>query len=769
YGVDLTLQGQPSPFWHPAPGNGAPMPSTLKAILVHTAKDLAFRPHLTDSANPDTGSVTVYHKGPDLTTGYGALDVAEAQRLVQSGTIFEEELATIASHQYTVPVAGDSTLIPQPLKVTLAWSDPPGSTTTASVAPKLVNDLDLVVIAPNGQRFYPWTVPQPYVPASPAAYPENVEPEPLTAASIGPAVQNQEDHLNNLEQVYVETPMAGTWTVRIQPAGLAAPPQRYSLVLGTPEKPAQHLSGGKVAWVSTNRASTAQIFVKDSVPNGTVRQLTWGSNPSSQPVWAPNGAYLSFITQETLGGVNGGTLVIADMAGNSVARWFRPFNTQYIGNPSFSWDARHIAVSYYDNWGCLGLAVVDFADPYAFHTATMRTLVPALCDAGHPDPFEPDFSHDGEYVYFNGTDDYPAGPGGIFRIPTAGGPIERVFGDGVPVRRAFALSVSPDGKRIVYNSELWREDPVRNWDEESLTVDLETGVTTQLTFEPGHQYGAYAVGGDGEMVMDSSSTASGNRDLFLMENGHRVRLDISDPSNSYNDIYSVWWKRAPRCIATPAGLRAWYAMDALQGTQFADLAGGINGTVGNGATSALGMVNSGLGFDGVDDFASVPNQSQLNVGTGDFAITAWVRLPAGDTGTRVLLDKRQSSPLRGYQLLSNRGCLMLQLADAVGSGYSNYSSNVCIADGKWHHVAVSIRRNSATGIQWYRDGAASTVSNSVARNGSLDSTGPLYIGRAINGGVTWRGQLDELLLFGRALAASEVQALFQAGPSGMCR
>ena len=47
-----------------------------------------------------------YYKGPDFSTGYGALDVAEALRLVQAGRIVENELTTSALHQYTVTVPG---------------------------------------------------------------------------------------------------------------------------------------------------------------------------------------------------------------------------------------------------------------------------------------------------------------------------------------------------------------------------------------------------------------------------------------------------------------------------------------------------------------------------------------------------------------------------------------------------------------------------------------------------------------------------------------
>ena len=53
--------------------------------------------------------------------------------------------------------------------------------------PQLVNDLDLVVRSPSNVRAYPWTLGG-------------------TANPGAPAVQTQENHLDNIEQVFVANP-----------------------------------------------------------------------------------------------------------------------------------------------------------------------------------------------------------------------------------------------------------------------------------------------------------------------------------------------------------------------------------------------------------------------------------------------------------------------------------------------------------------------------------------------------------------------------------
>ena len=91
------------------------------------------------------------------------------------------------------------------LRVTLAWDDAPG---TPNVNPALVNDLDLRVTGPGGS-FLPWTLD----PSNPAAS----------------AVQDQADHVNNIEQVQVTNPAAGTWTVEVTSFDVPQGPQPFSL------------------------------------------------------------------------------------------------------------------------------------------------------------------------------------------------------------------------------------------------------------------------------------------------------------------------------------------------------------------------------------------------------------------------------------------------------------------------------------------------------------------------------------------------------------
>src|SRR5262249_3741597 len=160
--------------------NAEPLPSTIKAVLLGTATDLA--------------APAPMQPGPDFATGWGLVNAEAAAAALGARAVIEGTMTQGRSQDFRVTVAGGS----GPLSVTLAWDDREGAE-TASVA--LVTDLDLVVLDPDGTRRYPWTLDA----ANPAA----------------PAVRTQEDHLNPVEQVLVDSPAAGEWTIRV--AGTSVP------------------------------------------------------------------------------------------------------------------------------------------------------------------------------------------------------------------------------------------------------------------------------------------------------------------------------------------------------------------------------------------------------------------------------------------------------------------------------------------------------------------------------------------------------------------
>ncbi len=160
-----------------------PRNSTLKAIYATTAMDRS-RP------------------GPDYEYGYGSVRIVPALDLVRDGRFDEFEASQDQIQTFTVTIPEGQTRF----AATIAWDDVPG---TALVNPALVNNLDIIVEGPTGSLFHPWTL-------NPAVPTEN-------AARTGPNTRD------NIEQVQIDNPVAGNYTIRITGTNVPVGPQPVSI------------------------------------------------------------------------------------------------------------------------------------------------------------------------------------------------------------------------------------------------------------------------------------------------------------------------------------------------------------------------------------------------------------------------------------------------------------------------------------------------------------------------------------------------------------
>ncbi|MFL5489535.1 MAG: S8 family serine peptidase [Gemmatimonadaceae bacterium] len=235
-----TSYGAVSPGW-------VLRPSTLRAVTIHSAHDLF-------------GSVWYWNEdgpvqafpGPDFVSGYGLVDAKDAVALIANGQFVQDAVPTECDVQtWWIYSSGGAEL-----KVTLAWDDLPGDAEEPFTDPRLKNDLDLEVVAPNSTVYYPWLLDQTAMSGG-VAVPDAAQScgSDLTVArkvlptttpnfvGVGnPANSNDllsggvlqpattgKDHLNNVEQVVVAGPADGWWKIRVTGFKVASP-QPFSLV-----------------------------------------------------------------------------------------------------------------------------------------------------------------------------------------------------------------------------------------------------------------------------------------------------------------------------------------------------------------------------------------------------------------------------------------------------------------------------------------------------------------------------------------------------------
>lgn len=129
--------------------------STIRGLIIHSANRA--------SANP----------GPDYKTGWGVPDFGIAGQMISNSTdnaILQRSLNNGGKYVLNVIASGKS-----PLKVSICWTDPPGSVTNGNPindrTKKLIHDLDVRVIKGN-RTYYPWKL-DPLNPVFPASKGDN--------------------------------------------------------------------------------------------------------------------------------------------------------------------------------------------------------------------------------------------------------------------------------------------------------------------------------------------------------------------------------------------------------------------------------------------------------------------------------------------------------------------------------------------------------------------------------------------------------------------
>jgi hypothetical protein len=201
--------------------------------------------------------------------------------------------------------------------------------------------------------------------------------------------------------------------------------------------------------------------------------------------------------------------------------------------------------------------------------------------------------------------------------------------------------------------------------------------------------------------------------------------------------------------AAPAGLVAAYGFDDGSGANAADSSGkGNTGAVSGAAWTPAGKYGSALSFNGTSSKVVVPDADSLDLTTA-LTLEAWVR-PIALSAWRTIALKERSGGIV-YSLYANDpGNRPVGQVD-IGGQHNALGSGALPLD-TWSHLAVTW---DGTTLRLYVDGAqagSTTVTGTL-----LDSTGPLDIGGNDVWGEYFSGLIDEVRVYNRALAASEIQ------------
>ena len=242
-----------------------------------------------------------------------------------------------------------------------------------------------------------------------------------------------------------------------------------------------------------------------------------------------------------------------------------------------------------------------------------------------------------------------------------------------------------------------------------------------------------------------------------------LRLSVDDAAIVRSDLVEA--RVASLCtVQNVPGLVAWFPASG----QGEDVVGGREARFTGGTSFANGRVGSAFSFDGVNDSVRVLGDSALDVGTGSgFTIEFWVNSADISRNARLIAyhsGLAANSTNLGVNIFQLAGNIHTQIPDPVGNP-REFVANGALTLNTWTHVAVTYDR--ARGIaRTYLNGAqrvASSVGSYQAR-----TVGNLHFGNMPFDPNHFRGLLDEVSVYARALDAQEVYEIFAAGSVGKC-
>lgn len=168
-------------------GGAFPESALIKATLLNTANDY--------------GNV-----GPDFSFGWGMVNGLRAAMLIEDGRYLDATVTQGANNNHSITVPANTTQV----RFMVYWSD---AAAASGASPALVNDLDLVVTDPGSTTHQPWVL-------------NTTANSALLNLPAGTGI----DRLNNVEQVSIDNPAAGTYNINVAGFNVPMGPQKYYVV-----------------------------------------------------------------------------------------------------------------------------------------------------------------------------------------------------------------------------------------------------------------------------------------------------------------------------------------------------------------------------------------------------------------------------------------------------------------------------------------------------------------------------------------------------------
>ncbi|HVS81721.1 MAG TPA: LamG-like jellyroll fold domain-containing protein [Pyrinomonadaceae bacterium] len=250
--------------------------------------------------------------------------------------------------------------------------------------------------------------------------------------------------------------------------------------------------------------------------------------------------------------------------------------------------------------------------------------------------------------------------------------------------------------------------------------------------------------------------------------GHTITIRATDNCGMFTDATFTLNVNAAVCTAPPAGMVAWWPGDGNPD----DVVGGHNGTLNGGVTFAPGKVDRAFSLNGTNQWVEAPDSPSLRPAA--LTLDAWINTSDPSATQGIIAKPLATGNWNSYSMTLSNGVLDFQVNNRTASTYGDWQVNFAASANTWYHVAATWQNvnGNSTDAKIYIDGVSQTTSFLslgyspsfvIEYNGS-----PVDLGRTESGNY-FKGLIDELEIFNRALGATEVANIYNASFAGKCR
>jgi hypothetical protein len=216
----------------------------------------------------------------------------------------------------------------------------------------------------------------------------------------------------------------------------------------------------------------------------------------------------------------------------------------------------------------------------------------------------------------------------------------------------------------------------------------------------------------------------------------------------------------PPCTPPVAGLVSWWPGEGGAN----DVVSTNNGTLQGGATFVAGLVGQAFNFDPASGTVIVPDSASLRL-TSQLTIEAWIKTRGTSTDYSIVSKMGGAAGNNGYQFFLS-GNTLVGIFNSPGEIWpsARIASGGLIATGVWYHVAWTYDQSA---MKLYCNGVA-VATNLIGAKAIASSSSSLRISGDGNDHVYFNGLIDEPAVYRRALSATEIAAIYNAGSAGKC-